>query len=145
MSTVSAWLDRYVSTRALEMAAGADPDGPEMSALLDAFSSDGRYVDMPSGGSWQGREQLREMFVLNYQWANDQALTFTRRLVDGRDYVLEGKARGTNGTAVGERGRPYVLEFICIGSFDDDGRVQEQRDYWDVKSWLLQIGAEDAT
>ncbi len=68
----------------------------------------------------------------------------TCRLVDGRDYVLEGKARGTNGTAVGERGRPYVLEFICIGSFDDDGRVQEQRDYWDVKSWLLQIGADEA-
>jgi SnoaL-like domain len=143
MDTVAAWLDRYVEARGSEMAAGANPDGAEMSALLDAFSSNGRYVDMPSGGVWQGRDALREMFVLNYAWANDQVLTFTRRLTDGRQYVLEGEARGTNGTGLGERGRGYVLPFLCAGSFDDDGRVQEQRDYWDRKSWLVQIGAEE--
>jgi len=144
MATPSDWLARYVEARGLEMRAGANPDGPEMSALLDAFSPDGRYVDMPSGASWQGRDELRKMFILNFEWASDQEITFARRLLDGREYVLEGESRGTNGTGIGERGRPYSLPFTSVGIFDDEGRVKEQRDYWDRKSWLVQIGAEQA-
>jgi ketosteroid isomerase-like protein len=126
------------------MAAGANPDGPEMGALLDVFSPDASYVDVPSGGVWRGRDEIKGIVVSNYAWANDQVLTFTRRLIDGHEYVLEGAATGTNSSALGERGRRYVLPFVWVGSFDDEGRVQEQRDYWDTKMWLVQIGAEEA-
>jgi hypothetical protein len=143
MEDVSAWLDRYLEIRHLEMAAGANPDGPEMGTLLDGFSPEGRYCDMPSGGVWQGRDELREMFILNYAWASDQVINFKRRMIDGRQYALEGEATGTNGTPLGERGRPYALQFACLGVFDDEGRVLEQRDYWDTKSWRVQIGADE--
>jgi hypothetical protein len=142
MSSVATWLDRYLEIRASEMAAGANPHGPEMAELLGVFSPEGRYVDIPTGGVWKGRDELRQMFILNYAWASDQVISYDRRLIDGQQYVLEGTARGTNGTEYGERGRAYVLQYACLGSFDDEGRVLEQRDYWDTKSWLVQIGAE---
>jgi hypothetical protein len=112
---------------------GADPEGPVMAALLDAYSRNGRYYDVPSRAAWVGHDAIKGMFVITYNWSNDIAVDVKKTFTDGKNYVLEGEVTGTNTTPLGEQGRTYVLP---LGWFDDEGRVAEHHDHWDRKGWL---------
>jgi hypothetical protein len=143
MSKADEWLKRYTELYVTQAAAGADPDGPAMEALLGAYSPDVRYLDVPSAAAWEGREALGRMFVITYNFSNDFEVDIHKAFTDGKNFLLEGEAKGSNHTPIGEYGKRYVLPYASCGWFDDDGLVAEHHDHWDRKGWLVQIGAEE--
>jgi ketosteroid isomerase-like protein len=142
MRTAAESLDRYLSffTRGTDIA-GADPDGDGMKELLDCYSTNVRYEDVPSGKHWEGRDGVKETFVTGFAFG-DEAKTILSRQTDGRQFSFELEVTGSNRTPIGAPGRSWVIRSASVGSFDDDGRVIEQRDYWDMKGWLTQVGVE---
>jgi len=137
-------LARYLELFPVMDKAGADPDGELMAALLDCYSPDVRYRDVPSGYVFEGREAMKHMFIADSRMGNDRKVIVSHQ-TDGRNFAFETEASGINRTAVGEPGRKFLLLAVSVGCFDDDGRILEQRDYWDPKSFRVQIGAEEPT
>ena len=143
MSTSKAWLERYADAWSKQIIAGGDPDGPVMQEVLSAYNPDARYLDVPSGAAWVGREAIGQMFIISYDFSNDYEIEIRRMFTDGKFFAMEGEATGSNHTQIGVYGQRAIVPFGSIGSFDDDGLVLEHHDHWDRKGWLVQIGAEE--
>jgi hypothetical protein len=139
------WLERYAAVYVTQSAAGGDPQGAAMAALMAAYAPNARYLDVPSNAVWEGRDGIAKMFVITYNFSNDIAIRIDRKFTDGKNFLLEGVATGTNTTPIGEHGKPYALPYASTGWFNDDGLVEEHHDHWDRKGWLVQIGAEEPT
>ncbi|HTT87372.1 MAG TPA: nuclear transport factor 2 family protein [Acidimicrobiales bacterium] len=132
---VDAWL--------LHPVAGAPEGEKELATLLACFNPDARYVDVPTGSVFEGHDGIRHMCQLAHHWSSDIEATVFTRQTDGTMFAFETEVTGTNDAALGDlpaTGRPFVLEGVSVGTVDGDGLVTSQRDYWDLGSFLAQVG-----
>jgi hypothetical protein len=132
-------LDRYLERYIHLHRAAAEPEGEEMAALLACYSPNARYQDMPSGRVWTGHEEIKEMCVGGYRFGDNEKHILSR-YTDGRNFTFEIESIGSNLLPIGEPGARWALYACSIGSFDDDGLVAGQRDYWDRHTWQVQVG-----
>lgn len=66
------------------------------------------------------------------------------RQTDGLLFALETEVTGTNTMTIGEvpaSGRTFVLRGVSVGGVSKERLVCEQRHYWDLGSFLMQVGA----
>ena len=142
------WLDRYARAWACHPQAGAPTGGDELQALLDFYAPDASYEDVPTGFVFSGHDGLRQMCEGSHQWSSDLEIEILSYQVDGSLFAIEGEVSGTNTSPVGElpaTGRPFVLRGASIGRTDGRGLVVEHRDYWDLATYLRQIGVLPAS
>ncbi len=139
--------DRYVGAWLLHPLAGA-PDGEgELKALLDCCSPHVRYEDVPTARVFEGHDGIRRMCQGAYNWSSDVEATVLTRQTNGSLFAVETEWRGTNTAALGDlpaTGRRFTLRMVSIGIIDDEGLVTEHRDYWDLASFLAQLGVGPA-
>jgi len=139
----TARLDDYISAWLLHPLAGS-PDGEQALAdLLGFMSPSVRYEDVPSAMVFNGHKGVKEMSEMAHHWSSDLAFKVPTRQTDGSLYAFEVETTGTNTTALGPipaSGRRFVLRGVSLGAFSADGVVEEHRDYWDMGSFLTQIG-----
>ncbi len=63
--------------------------------------------------------------------------------MSGGRYALEWEMVGTN---TGEAGglpatnKPFRIRGVSIGHLASDGTIQENRDYWNMTDYLMQVG-----
>jgi hypothetical protein len=140
----NSWLDPYVDAWALHAIAGK-PDGiRELEALLDRVSTDVRYEDVPTAAIFNGHAGITEMCETAHQWSTDRQVRVLTRQTDGLLFALETEVSGTNTMALGglpATGRTFVLRGVSVGRPSADRLVCEHRDYWDLGSFLMQVGA----
>lgn len=141
MSTASEWLDAYLARFEVHHEASENPDGEEMAALLGCFSPDARYYDIPTGGFWEGREAIKEMFLGGYRFGDNEKHILSR-FTDGTHFGYECESIGSNKLPIGTPGVRWVVYSCSVGTFDEHGLITEQRDYWDRKGWATQVGLE---
>jgi hypothetical protein len=140
----SSWLDHYTSASVLHPLAGSAEGASALAQLLDFMSESVRYEDVPSGNLGVGHEGIKEMSEATHQWSSDLAFKVLTRQTNGSLYAFEFETTGTNTGALGSTpatGRPFVLRGVSVGTVSSDGHVVEHRDYWDLSSFLSQIGA----
>jgi hypothetical protein len=140
----AAALDRYVEAWILHRVAGGADGEVELAALVACCSPSVHYEDVPAGAVFTGHAGIRSMCELAAQWSSDLAFTVRSRQTDGTRFAFETETTGTNTTAIGDRattGRRFVLRGVSAGCVDADDLVVEHRDYWDLGSFLGQIGA----
>jgi hypothetical protein len=140
----AAGLGRYVDAWVLHRVAGT-PDGEaELAALVACCSPTVHYEDVPAAAVFTGHAGIRQMCELAAQWSSDLEFTVRTRQTDGTQFAFETQTTGTNTMAIGAlaaTGRRFTLRGVSAGSVDGDGLVVEHRDYWDLGSFLGQIGA----
>ena len=136
---------RYLDAWLLHPLAGA-PDGKsELKALLDCCSPDMRYEDVPTASVFDGLEGMARMCEGAYHWLSDVEAAVLTRQTNGTLFAIETVWKGTNTAAIGDHpatGRSFALRMVSVGSMADHGLVAEHRDYWDLASFLAQIGVE---
>jgi steroid delta-isomerase-like uncharacterized protein len=139
----SAWLDGYIDAWLLHPLAGTADGQTALKAFLDHLSSDIRYEDVPSASVFEGHDGIKEMCKLAHDWSSDMAIKVLTRQTQGSLYALETEASGTHTGTMGAlpaTGRSFLLRGVSVGTVSSDGRVREQRDYWDLGGFLIQIG-----
>jgi hypothetical protein len=137
------WLDHYLDAWLLHPVAGTVEGGRELKSLLKYFSPEVIYEDVPSVSVFEGHEGIGQMCRLANQWSSDLDFNILTRQTDGSLFSFETETAGTNTSTLGDlpaTGRGFVLRGVSVGHVDDDGLVREQRDYWDMGSFLTQIG-----
>jgi hypothetical protein len=138
MSSALVRLDAYLERYCLVNAAAARPEGKEMTALLACYSPNVVYTDAPNGGVWKGHDKVKRMIVTRYRFGHGDRRIVNRH-TDGVSFAYELEADDLNRLAGDE---PCALRSCSYGVFDDDGLVLEQRDYWDVASWVQHAGID---
>ncbi|HXX90888.1 MAG TPA: ester cyclase [Acidimicrobiales bacterium] len=137
-------LDSYIDAWLMHPQAGAEGGDQYLEALLACMSFDICYEDVPTGMVFDGHEGVAEMAAASHTWSNDLTIRVTSRQTDGTNFALECETTGTNTGdtgAVAATGRTFSFRGVSIGRFGPDGLVVEHRDYWDLMTFLGQIGA----
>ena len=140
----SDWLDRYFAAWARH-AQAADPEtgAEEMARFLSFMAEDVRYEDVPSGSVFVGHDGVREMAAAARAFSADLDIVCVSAQMSGDQFAFEFEAHGTNTGALGPipaSGKRFRLRSAAIGRISADGKVVLHKDYWDMASFLAQIG-----
>lgn len=118
----------------------------DFDAQADAMASDGKVVIVGSGDVFVGPDGSRKY---SESWANgfpDGRITIDDIFADGDRVVIEFTGRGTHtGTletsmgAIPATGRSLTIKLCDVVELKD-GKVQEQRTYFDTGSMMAQLG-----
>jgi len=108
----------------------------DVEALLALFTDDIVYEDVPMGVSVSGMVELRAFFRRVLSDLPDITFELISSSDDGDRGHAEWTMRGTRlGTSVEVRG-VSVFEFA-------DGKIRRCSDYWDMATYLKQLGLAD--
>lgn len=118
----------------------------DFDAQADAMASDGKVVIVGSGDVFVGPDGSRKY---SESWANgfpDGRITIDNIFADGDRVVVEFTGRGTHtGTletsmgAIPATGRSLTIKLCDVVELKD-GKVQEQRTYFETGSMMAQLG-----
>ena len=140
----AASLDRYLDAWVQHRVAGTAEGRAELAALQALCSPEVHYEDVPSGATFSGHRGIKEMCELAARWSSDLEFTVHTRQSDGTMFAFETATSGTHTSTFGPltaTGRSFTLRGVSVGRVDADGLVVEHRDYWDLGSFLGQVGA----
>ena len=127
------WFDAYLDAL----------NAHDIPAVLEFMRDDVVYSDMAVGERMEGRAATGEFLGLmatnvssDYRFDNEQVL------IDGESFALVWTMSGTKDRGderVPATGRRFAVPGVSIGRLRD-GKVLEQRDYWNMAAFLMQIG-----
>ncbi len=100
-----------------------------VAALLELTSPEVRWDDVSGHISFRGHDGVREMLDVTVQVIPDYAYSYDGGFRVGNSYVVEWTM---SGTAFGQK---FACRGASVGKTDDQGRVLENRDYWDSRSF----------
>jgi steroid delta-isomerase-like uncharacterized protein len=132
---LTAWFDSYLNAL----------NAHDVPAVLEYMSDDVIYTDMAVGERMEGRAATGEFLgrmatnvSTDYRFDNEQVL------IDGAFFALVWTMSGTNDrgdeqAGVPATGRRFEVPGVSIGRLLD-GKVVEQRDYWNMAAFLAQVG-----
>jgi hypothetical protein len=136
-------LDDYIAAWLLHPLAGTVDGATALADLVSFMTPAVRYEDVPSGMVFVGHEGIKEMGAAAHAWSSDITFKVVSRQTNGRLYAFETETIGTHTGSAGAlpaTGRRFVLRGVSVGRVSGDGLVEEQRDYWDLGSFLVQVG-----
>ncbi len=143
------------------MSASVDTDRWEghmtgwMQDYLDAWNShdaakvvafmadDATYEDLALGQLHEGHAAISAFVDEAEQFSKDYQFTSISEHASGDRYVFEWEMFGTN---TGEAGglpatnRPYRIRGVSVGWLDTSGKIETNRDYWNMAEYLAQVG-----
>jgi steroid delta-isomerase-like uncharacterized protein len=127
------WIETYLD-------AWNSHDGSTVAAFM---AEDATYEDLALGVLHEGREAIKNFVDEAEQFSKDYAFTSVSEQQSGDRYALEWEMFGTN---TGEAGgfpatnKPYRIRGISIGRLDAQGKIKQNRDYWNMADYLVQVG-----
>ena len=122
MNNTDAMLTNYIKVLNANMPPKNNPD-----TVAKLFSENGVQSE-PSGASQRGRQAIREHFAkFEHRFADWTHIEKSRTIQENRA-VWEGVAQGTHK----ESGKFVKVPIVFIIEFDDQGKVKENRVYYDT-------------
>ena len=122
MNNTDVMLTNYMKALNANMPPKNNPD-----AVAKLFAEDGVQSE-PSGTSQRGRQALRERFAKFEHLYADWTHIEKSRTIQGNRAVWEGVAQGTSK----EAGEFVKVPIVFVLEFDDQGKVKENRVYYDT-------------
>jgi ketosteroid isomerase-like protein len=92
--------------------------------FVGQFAPDGCYTDATMALSYDGESEIRRMFRSTMEYYENPRFVYVSGFSDDRHYAVEW----TSITVV--NGTEYTTRVLSIGDLDDQGRITENRDYW---------------
>ncbi len=117
----------------------------DSAAVTSFWADDGVYQDFALGERFEGPAAIRAFVdAMETSFSSDYRFEAGAVVGDGEGYALEWTMVGTNDRADHERGlpatgRPYRVPGVSVGRVRD-GRIVENRDYWNLADYLQQVG-----
>ncbi|MGG6382517.1 ester cyclase [Paenarthrobacter sp. NEAU-H11] len=116
-------------------------------AVAEHFADDGVLYDMTSLAPVSGRAAIEEALAVFTRAFHP--LSFESALVgdDGITAVVEWKAKGVHAgelDGIAATGRTVELHGVNLMTFSSDGKVTQERSYWDSGALLRQLGVFDS-
>lgn len=124
-----------------------DRDAEVVAAML---TDDVRYRDLALGEDLHGRDEVRTfMEGMSQTWSSDYRFTAHGSVQSGDLYSYEWTVTGTNDRANPALGLPatgaaFEIPGISTGRLAG-GRIADNRDYWNLAGYLMQIGLMPAS
>jgi steroid delta-isomerase-like uncharacterized protein len=110
---------------------------------IDAiFTDDGIYEDVAGDQVHRGKEAIKEFLRATYGWAPDFRLTMKSLVVGDDSAATEWESEGIQTGPIGDipaSGNSFRLRGASILKFRD-GKIASVIDYYDMASFLKQIG-----
>lgn len=116
---------------------------PEPERIDEIFVDGGIYEDVAAGQVHRGKEAIKDLLRAAFAWSPDFDVTMTSVSIAGDTAMTEWVIEGTQEGPVGElpaTGRTFRVRGASVISFRE-GKITEVRDYYDMASFLLQLGA----
>lgn len=107
------------------------------------IAEDGVYEDVAMGRSMRGPQEIAEFVAGAAASSSDLHFELGSLLTTGDSYLCEWVMAGTNdGPLEGmpPTGRKFSVRGVSVGRVDRDGRIVENRDYWNLAAVLGQLG-----
>lgn len=129
--------------------------GEWMQEYLDAWNShdgskvaewmveDATYEDVTLGVVHEGRDAIKRFVEETDHLAGDYHFTAVSVQQTGDRYAAEWEMAGTHtGEVNGVRAthKPFRIRGVSIGQLDAEGKIQQNRDYWNAVDLLTQLG-----
>jgi hypothetical protein len=136
-------LNDYIDAWLSHPLAGTVSGASALDELVSFMTPAIRYEDVPSGMVFVGYQGIKEMAAAAHAWSSDIRFKVLSRQTNGRLYAFETETFGTHTGSAGAlpaTGRPFVLRGVSVGRVSADSLIEEQRDYWDLGSFLVQVG-----
>jgi len=122
-------------------------DSHEGSRVAALVAPDVRWEDVAAGIVFENPAALGAFIDVSDEFSKDYRFTLVSEHVSAARYALEWEMAGTNTGAF--QGAPatkkhYCIRGVSIGSFDADGKIKENRDYYNVAELMQQLGVRPA-
>jgi steroid delta-isomerase-like uncharacterized protein len=133
MNVMSDWMQQYIDAW----------DSHDAAKVVAFMAQDATYEDLALGVTHEGRAAIAAFVEEAEQFSKDYKFTGVSEQASGDRYALEWEMAGTNtGEAGGLPGtnKPYRIRGVSIGRLDADGKIKENRDYWNMADYLMQVG-----
>lgn len=118
-------------------------DSHDGGRVVDFMAEDATYEDLALGVVHAGRDAIKAFVEEAEQFSSDFKFKSVSEQQSGDSYAMEWEMFGTN---TGEAGglpatnKPYRIRGVSIGRLDAAGKIQENRDYWNMADYLVQVG-----
>jgi steroid delta-isomerase-like uncharacterized protein len=107
------------------------------------IAEDGTYEDLALGQRHEGRDDITSFIAEASQFSSDYRFASVSAQASGDRYALEWEMTGTNTGAAGAlpaTNKPYRIRGVSVGRLNADGKIAENRDYWNLADYLMQVG-----
>ncbi len=107
------------------------------------MADDAVYEDLALGQLHEGRPNIEAFVGSCHQFSADYRFTSVSEQAAGARYAVEWELAGTNTGEIGGlpvTNKPYRIRGVSIGQLDDGGRIKQNRDYWNLADYLMQVG-----
>jgi ketosteroid isomerase-like protein len=131
------WVDEYFAAWARH-AQAADPvlGAADRARLLSFMDPAVRYEDVPTAQVFSGHDGVLQMGALALRMAPDLRFTCVTAQESAERFAFETETHGTDAGT----GKPFVLRGVSVGQRSPEGKVISHKDYWDLASYLRQVG-----
>lgn len=111
--------------------------------VLGFFAEDCRYYDHTIGEQYAGHAGITEFLHRGFVLSSDHRVVPLSFQQSGRDFAAEWEFAGTqdgslNGLPVTHR--RFKFRGATVGSLNSDGKIQFNRDYWNMIEMLVCLG-----
>ena len=127
------WMQQYLN-------AWNSHDGAQVAAFMAA---DATYEDVALGQTHKGQEEIANFVGETAEFSNDYRFVSVSEQQSSDRYALEWEMSGTHTGPAGPipaTDKTYRIRGISVGRLDADGKIKENRDYWNMADFLVQIG-----
>ena|SRR5689334_15017668 len=129
---MNAWAQQFVE-------AFDSHDGTRVAALV---AQDIGWEDVAARITFDSPEALAAFVGVSDAFSNDYRFTLVSEQVSENCYAVEWEMAGTN-TGAFQGGAPtnrsFCIRGVSVGSFDADGKIKVNRDYYNVAELVQQL------
>ena len=117
----------------------------DVAAVLALMTDDVVWIDTTLGERVVGAAAVREFLdTMETTLSTDYRMELGQGVSDGSSYAFEWTLSGTNDRADPVHGLPatnqrFQIPGVSIGRLRE-GRIAENRDYWNLAGYLMQVG-----
>ena len=101
------------------------------------------FTDTTLGETFNGPEAIGQWAdIMSETFSTDYAFELTNAFQTATDYTLEWTMRGTHDQTspqLPRTGKRYEINGVSVGRLHD-GKIAENRDYWNLAEFLTQVG-----
>ena len=127
------WMDAYLD-------AWNSRDGSQVTAYM---TQDATYEDLALGVLHEGVDAIKVFVEEAGAFSSDYRFTPVSQQQSGSSYCLEWEMAGTHtgeGGGLPATNKPYLIRGVSVGQLDGNGKIRQNRDYWNMADYLMQVG-----
>ena len=114
----------------------------DVDKIVSLFTDDCIYENLSRGQTYRGKDQLREWVKTTFEAIPDFKLDITSLFAAGDllacEWIMTGTLSGNN-PELPPTGKSFSVRGVTIAQLQD-GKIQRNADYWDLATFLQQVG-----